>query len=189
MMSAKRGSRAQSLIRIWDRVWGCRGPTCVDGPRARRGDDPRARAPSTPSGYDTERRCRDIGDLPDLPGERDDVGGVVDDLERGRPVQPTDDGRDGAVAVHPHECTGVRIRRSPLEWSVPEALREGEERAPPAELHVNGEPDAGGYDRGVARAHTERQHLAVLRNMWDGSGLGDVDPVSPHGQAGRDHIV
>src|SRR5439155_22907298 len=69
-----------------------------------------------------EGRSGDVGDFPDLASERDDVGGVVDDLERGRSVQPVDDGRDSTVLVDPHERAGVGIRRSAVERTVPEAL-------------------------------------------------------------------
>ena len=58
-------------------------------------------------------RSRDIGDPPDLAGERDYVGGVLDDLDRGRPVQAADDGREGAVPVDPQERAGVRLRWAP----------------------------------------------------------------------------
>ena len=36
-------------------------------------------------------RARGVLDLPDLPGERDHVGGVPDELDRGRPVKAADD--------------------------------------------------------------------------------------------------
>ena len=134
-------------------------------------------------------RSRDIVDLPDLAGERDDVGGVLDDLDRGRLVQPADDGREGAVPVDPHERAGVQQRRSPLERAVPDALREGEERAPAAELHVDGQPGSGGDFGGGRRLRSEHDYPAFLRLVGEGSGLGDVDRVARDGQPGRDDVA
>ena len=48
---------------------------------------------STLSGSAPEGRPGDAVDPPDLTAERNDVGGIVDDLDRGRPIQPADDGR------------------------------------------------------------------------------------------------
>src|SRR5215204_4820383 len=56
-------------------------------------------------------RTRDVVDLPDLPGEGDNVRGVPDELERGRQVQTIRDDGEGAVPVDLHECAGVRLRR------------------------------------------------------------------------------
>ena len=47
------------------------------------------------------RRTGDAVDRPDLPAERDDVRSVPDDLDRARQIEPTRDGRHGAVRVHP----------------------------------------------------------------------------------------
>ena len=52
-------------------------------------------------------------DLPDLPGEGDDVRGVPDELERGRPVQTVRDDGEGAVPVDLDERAGVRQRGLP----------------------------------------------------------------------------
>jgi len=40
-----------------------------------------------------EGRPGNVVNLPDLTSERDDVGSVLDDFDRGRPVQPADDSR------------------------------------------------------------------------------------------------
>lgn len=50
-------------------------------------------------------------DRPDLTRESDDVSGVANELERGRPVQLTQYFGEGAVALHSHERTGVGQRR------------------------------------------------------------------------------
>jgi hypothetical protein len=55
-------------------------------------------------------RTRDVVDLPDLPGEGDDIRGIPDELERGRPVQTVHDDGEGAVRVDLHERAGVRYR-------------------------------------------------------------------------------
>ncbi len=57
-------------------------------------------------------RARGVLDLPDLPAERDHVGGVPDELDRGRLVQGFEDDAERAVPVHLHEAAGVRRRRS-----------------------------------------------------------------------------
>jgi hypothetical protein len=154
-------------------------------------DEPRSGGPQAPR-FSTSiavGRSRDIVDLPDLAADCDNVGGVLDDLDRGRPVQPVDDGREGAVPADSHERAGVRLRRSSLERAVPEALREGEERAPAAELHVDGQPNSGGDFGGGRRLRSEHDYPAVLRLVGDGSGLGDVDRVARDGQPGRDDVA
>ncbi len=45
------------------------------------------------------RRTRDAVDLPDLSGEGDDVRGIPDELERGRPIQTVCDDGECAVPV------------------------------------------------------------------------------------------
>lgn len=50
-----------------------------------------------------ERWIRNVVYRPNLSGERDDVGGASDELERGRSVQTADDHRKGAVVIHPYE--------------------------------------------------------------------------------------
>jgi hypothetical protein len=88
---------------------------------------------------------RDALDLPDLSGERDDVCGVPDELERGRPVQTVRDDSKGAVAVDLHERARVRQRRSSRRAAGREvALRQGVQTATAAKFHVNeeGAPEA-----------------------------------------------
>lgn len=69
----------------------CRGPDAGETRGA--GSDVGARARSMLSGSIPERRPGDVVELPDLTAERNDVGGIVDDLDRGWPIQPADDGR------------------------------------------------------------------------------------------------
>ena len=84
----------------------------------RAADAPRRLAPDSALPVSlTEGRPSDVVDPPDFAVEHDDVGGVTDDLERDRPVQPGDDGRDATVGVDPHQ--GPRIRQRRLTGSVP----------------------------------------------------------------------
>ena len=94
-------------------------------------------------------RARGVLDLPDLPGERDDVRGVPDELDRGRPVESVDDEVEAAVPVHLHEAAGVRRRRSTGRTATEAALREGVEIATAAELHVDEEWGTGGHPGGA----------------------------------------
>ena len=53
-----------------------------------------------------------VGDLDHLARERDDVGGVADEVNRRRLVQAFDDRREGAVLLDPQERSAVvRCRR------------------------------------------------------------------------------
>ena len=56
-------------------------------------------------GYDRseEGRTSYVFNSPDLTSKRDDVGGVIDELERGRPVQPIDDLGERSVVVDLHK--------------------------------------------------------------------------------------
>ena len=71
----------------------------------------RRRSPSTRSTRAAVGRTRDALDLPDLPAERRHIRGVLDDLERRRPVQALGDDGEGAVAVDLQELASVRHRR------------------------------------------------------------------------------
>ena len=51
----------------------------------------------------------------------------------------------------PHERAGVRQCRITLEIAVPDALRQGVQRAAPAEFHVDEQRRAGGDLRGGRR--------------------------------------
>ena len=53
----------------------------------------------------------DAVDLPNLSGEVDDIRGVPDELERGRPVQRFRDDGEAAVPVDLDERAGIRQRR------------------------------------------------------------------------------
>src|SRR5947207_7592942 len=53
---------------------------------------------------------RDAVDLPDLSGEGDEVRGVPDELERGRPIQTVRDDGEGAVHIDLDERACVRQR-------------------------------------------------------------------------------
>ena len=87
----------------------------------------------------------DIVDLPDLPGEGDDVRGVADDLERGRPVQPVDDGGEGAVPVDPDERAGVRLRRRALDVPSQKPCERAYSVRPRPNSTSTSEPGAGGH--------------------------------------------
>jgi hypothetical protein len=50
-----------------------------------------------------ERRTSDVFNGPDLAGERDDVGGVPNELERRGAVEPGRNRRKRAVGIDPHE--------------------------------------------------------------------------------------
>src|SRR6516164_4725776 len=76
-------------------------------------------------------------DLPDLPGQGDDVRGLPDELERRRPVQSVNDDGEGAVVVGLDQRAGVRLRGRPREGIVPDALREGVQRITRAEFHAD----------------------------------------------------
>src|SRR5260370_1847544 len=89
-------------------------------------------------------RTRAAVDLPDLSGEGDDVRGVPDELERGRPVQAVHDDGECAVCVDPDERAGVRQRRSSRRAADREdTIRESVETAA-AKFHVNQQAGAGG---------------------------------------------
>ena len=78
-------------------------------------------------------------DLPNLSGEGDEVRGVPDELERGRPIQAVRDDGEGTVPVDLDECAGVRQRRSSRRAADREdTLRESVETAA-AKFHVNEE--------------------------------------------------
>jgi hypothetical protein len=67
---------------------------------------------------------RDAVDLPNLSGEVDDIRGVPDELERGRPVQRFRDDGEGTVSVDLDERAGVRQCRRTRIAARPVALRE-----------------------------------------------------------------
>ena len=71
------------------------------------------------------RRTRDAVDLPDLSGEGDDVRGIPDELERGRPIQTVCDDGECAVPVDLDELAGVRHRITRVNIRVDCAVREG----------------------------------------------------------------
>ena len=92
------------------------------------------------------RRARGVLDLPDLPGERDDVGGVPDELDRGRLVEagPT------TVLNVPSPFTFTRLpvfgaAGAPGGPPPEHALRERVQIATAAELHVDEEWGTGGH--------------------------------------------
>src|SRR5947207_9021270 len=68
---------------------------------------------------------RDAADLPDLSGEGDEVRGVADELERGRPVQTAHDDCECAVPVGLDQRAGVRHRITRVDIRVDRAVREG----------------------------------------------------------------
>src|SRR5512133_3786940 len=82
-------------------------------------------------------------DLPHLSGEGDEVRGVPDELERGRPVQAVHDVGECAVPVDLDERAGVRHRITWVNIRVDRAVREGVETAA-AKFHVKEEGGAGG---------------------------------------------
>src|SRR4030095_14438506 len=96
----------------------------------------------TPAGCATRHhlvRTRDAVDLPDLSGEGDEVRGVPDELERGRPIQAICDDGERTVPVDLDERAGVReCRRTRIAAHREDALRESVETAA-AKFHVNEE--------------------------------------------------
>jgi hypothetical protein len=64
----------------------------------------------------------DIVDPPDFAGEGYDVGGVPDELKRGRLVQTVQDDSEGAIWVNLHERAAIWLRWSTLKGAIPEAL-------------------------------------------------------------------
>ena len=95
------------------------------------------------------RRTRDAVDLPDLSGEGDDVRGIPDELERGRPIQTVCDDGECAVPVDLDELAGVRHRITRVNIRVDCAVREGVETAA-AKFHVDSfhaRPGAGSFFR------------------------------------------
>src|SRR5438552_13850693 len=96
-------------------------------------------------------RTPDAVDLPNLSGEVDDIRGVPDELERGRPVQRFRDDGEGAVPVDLDERAGVRqCRRTRRAADWENTLRESVETAA-AKFHVNEEWGARGNLRGGGR--------------------------------------
>ena len=133
-------------------------------------------------------RTPDAVDLPDLSGEGDEVRGVPDELERGRPVQTVHDDGEGAVPVDLDERAGVRHRITRVNIRVDRAVREGVETAA-AKFHVKEEGGAGGYLRSGGRSRPERHNLAGLGQVGVGAGLGHVHRIASHLQPGRDDVV
>ena len=115
-------------------------------------------------------------DLPHLSGEGDEVRGVPDELERGRPVQTVHDDGECAVPVDLDERAGVRHRITRVNIRVDRAVREGVETAA-AKFHVKEEGDAGGYLRSGGRSRPERHNLAGL---GAGGGRGRPRPCTPY---------
>src|SRR5206468_7067218 len=131
---------------------------------------------------------RDAADLPNLSDEVDDISGVPDELERGRPVQRFRDDGEGAARGDLDERAGVRqCRRTRIAADREDALRESVETAA-AKFHVNEEWGACGNLRGGGRVWPERHNLAVLRQVGDRAGLGHVDRIASHLQPGRDDV-
>src|SRR5205823_10177087 len=78
---------------------------------------------------------RDAVDLPDLSGEGDEVRGVPDELERGRPVQAAHDDGECAVLVDLDERAGVRHRITRVDIRVDHTMREGVETTATIKFH------------------------------------------------------
>src|SRR5216683_4259221 len=126
-----------------------------------------------------EGRSRKAVDLPDLPGEGDDVRGGPDELERARQVQIIQDDSESTVPVDRHERAAVRLRgRTWRSAGNPRALRERVELATAAKFHVDQKAGAGGYFGSRRRLRPERHNLAVLRLVRDRAGLGHVYRVA-----------
>src|SRR6058998_3577584 len=103
---------------------------------------------------------RDRVDLPDLASEGDDVGGVLDDLDRGRLVQTLYDDSESPIRVNLQQCARIRLRGSTLKWTIPEAVCEGVECVSAAKFHIDEQPDfvqpgAGCHLRGSGRLQGE----------------------------------
>src|SRR5262245_14628626 len=111
----------------------------------------------------TEGRIPDVGELPDIPGQGHDEGGVVDELGQGRLVQGARDDTEAAIAVDPNERARIRQRRSTRSDTVPDPLREGVERPASAEFHIDEKPGSRGYLSDDRRIRAERHDLAVRR--------------------------
>src|SRR6266581_2600425 len=134
-------------------------------------------------------RTPDAVDLPDLSSKGDEVRGVRDELERGRPVQAVHDDGECAVPVDLDERAGVRQRITRVDIRVDRAVRQGVETAAAAKFHVKEEGDAGGYLRSGGRFRLERHNLAGLGQVGVGAGLGHVHRIASHLQPGRDDVV
>src|SRR5688572_3101729 len=87
-------------------------------------DEPRSGRPRAPrcSMSFLFGRSRGIVNLPDLAGDGDHVGGVPDELQRGRLIQTVEDDGEGAIRVYLHERAGIWLRWSTLKGAIPEAL-------------------------------------------------------------------
>src|SRR5215471_18470639 len=106
---------------------------------------PQQRAASATYAGSMVGRTRDAVDLPDLPAQRDNVRGVLDELERGWLVEAAGDDGEGAVPVDLHQGAGVRQGGRTCRAAGPDALGKGVKRAAAAELHID--------EQGTARGH------------------------------------
>ena len=128
----------------------------------------RASGPPVDQCLPAEGRSRKAVDLPDLPGEGDDVRGGPDELERGRQVQ--------IVVMTVKVPSPLTSTSEPLFGCAgepggaagPRALRERVEPATAAKFHVNEEAGARGHLRGRGRLRPERHNLAVLGRWGTG---------------------
>ena len=80
----------------------------------------------------------DVVDLPDLPAEGHDVGGVSLDFQRGGLVESVHYDGEGAIAGGSNQTAGFRLRGGSLGLAGDEhALRQGEEPATASDFHVD----------------------------------------------------
>ena len=121
---------------------------------------------------------------PDVAAEGDDVGGVADELERGRPVEAVHDDGEGAVGVAPDERAGVRLGRIALDGAGPDALREAEECATAADARPTSGPKMGfttppacGLDTSTVTTSPPRPTTYAVFPM-NSSEVGRSRPVS-----------
>ena len=134
-------------------------------------------------------RAGDVVDLPDIAAQRDHVRGRPDDLQRGRAVEFAGDNGEAAVVVDAKELAGVRICRRPWVASTVGALCEAEHRLPAPPLHVHDQRRRPGDVGDGAPLRVDGDDLSDLGSADDRSRLGHEDPVSLHGEAGRDDVA